>query len=155
MLSYFLITWVVAFFVLCLPLLFMTDKEKEAMRKTKEEISEEFQKKISLSNDEEYYKVLDEHYKEYEKLTKKREDVVFRTTILNTIFLIILPYVIFFEFKNSYYIISLVHLIFFIYLLSSIKLSPGVGDHVTSDSDKFLELIFVGPGKFVVNLAVK
>jgi hypothetical protein len=162
MLSYFLITWVVAFFAFCLPLLFITAKEKEAMRKTYDESIDELIKKYSRqvvfdSNNT----VFEEHKNEYNKLTKKREDILFRTAILNTIFLFILPYVIFFEIKNSYYIISLIYFIFIIFFMRWVILGFGqvMGGLGPSDSDKLInnliDQFFYGPGKFVVNLAVK
>ena len=70
MLSYFLITWVVAFFVLCLPLLFITTKDKEEEKR----IGRGFFQ-IGPSN-------------------PKGQFVATFTTLLNLIFLLILPYII-------------------------------------------------------------
>ena len=183
MLSYFLITWVVAFFVLCLPILFITEKEKKTMNRTYSDIFWEFAKKFDQevlfpSNNKifkdsneyiktfekhsnEYNKALEEHMNEYKKLTKKREDILFRTSRLNMIFLFILPYIIFFEVKNSYYIISLVYLIFIIFFIIIIPLTflaaafGGAGSSNSRFILNLLYLIFYGPGEFVVNLAVK
>ena len=168
MLTYFLITWVVAFFALCIPLLFITAKEKEEMKKTKEENFQEFQKKFSREyyeefekHKDEYYKAYGEHLNEYEKLTKKREDILFRTGWLNMIFLFILPYVIYFKVKNSYYIISLVYFIILILFigLAIIAFGAAMGGVGPSNSMKsiynLIDLIFVGPGELVVKLAVK
>jgi len=168
MLTYFLITWVVAFFALCLPLLFITAKEKEAMRKTNDEIYKEFEKKIPdeyykafEKHKNEYNKILEEHYNEYKKLTKKREDILFRTGRLNMIFLFILPYVIYFKVENSYYIIFLVYFIIIILSIgwAILLLTKAMGGVGPSNLDKLINnlhtLIFVGPGKFVVNLAIK
>jgi preprotein translocase subunit SecG len=171
MLTYFLITWVVAFFALCLPLLFITEKEKEAMRKTKDEIWYEGQKKIPDEYNkeyekykEEYHKIISEHYIEYSKLIKKREDILFRTSMLNFIFLFILPYVIYFKVENSYYIISLLYFIIIILFIGMVLIAlggatMGGGGGEPSYFDKLIynlfTLIFYGPGKFVLNLAVK
>jgi len=71
MLSYFLITWVVAFFVLCLPLLFITEKEKEEERKS----SRGMYGDVIFKN-------------------PKASFVINSTWSLNLLFLIILPYII-------------------------------------------------------------
>jgi hypothetical protein len=71
MLSYFLITWVVAFFALCLPLLFITAKEKEEER----ERSRGMLGFLLFKN-------------------PKTNFVLGSTWLLNLLFLIILPYII-------------------------------------------------------------
>jgi hypothetical protein len=84
MLSYFLITWVVAFFVLCLPLLFITEKEKKAYRYQNWNIPKDernFERIFSLEN-------------EKSKIIEKKNSVVESTGLLNVIFLLILPYII-------------------------------------------------------------
>ena len=169
MLKYFFITWVVAFFVFCLPLLFITTKEKEAMSKIEGKNSKEYRKKVLSEKD------LLNDYEEYNKLSKKRSDILFRTGMLNTIFLIILPYVIAFDFNISFsfYIISLVYLIiplFFVVLFNfpgfffgsktgdfgDFFLIPGVvGSMILVSIYNSLREFIYGPGEYLVNLAIK
>ena len=109
MLSYFLITWVVAFFVaffvLCLPLLFITDKEKKLLESKDTPTTEEYNKL--------FFKVL---------YTKR--NVTLWTGVLNIIFLITLPYIIDadfnFPFHYNTYMICLIIIIFLHVLLTLI-----------------------------------
>ena len=91
MLTYFLITWVVAFFVLCIPLLFITKKEKED------------EKNRSIGSEERNRgDVIDEFLKGFFPKNSKLRFVVNSIFSLNLILLINLPLIILFG-LNSFF----------------------------------------------------
>jgi hypothetical protein len=173
MLTYFLITWVVAFFVFCIPLLFITAKEKEVMKKTESENWEEFRKKKLSKKDLLSMSDFEEFDKEYKRLTRKRKYTLFLTSMLNIIFLIMLHYVIAVDFNISFYNIAMVYSI--IFLLAFVP--PIVSSFFINSNQNFFNsnpvnfayigmiiLFFItnslknfisGPGEYLVNLAIK
>jgi len=166
MLTYFLITWVVAFFVLCLPLLFITAKEKEEMNKTESDSWEEFRKKKLSKKDWLSMNDYEEHRNEYNKLTRKRKYTLFLTSMLNIIFLIMLHYVIAVDFNISFYNIALVYSIIFLLVV----VPPIVSSFFFNSNPAFFSFIgmiilvsitnslrefIYGPGEYLVNLAIK
>jgi len=122
MFIYFLIIWVVAFFALCLPLLFVTEKEKEEERNRPREMYED----IIFKN-------------------SKASFVVNSTTILNLIFLLILPSIIGIDsnFTNFQ--------ILYMYLIILIAGGIFIGEILII----FLLFMPMFPGKYLINLTFK
>jgi len=122
MLTYFLITWVVAFFALCIPLLFIT-KDSETIEK----IYDETYKTNSQGFVETTKPLSEEYYKLRNKVSSITKIVVLLTGFLNLIFLISLPYIIDvdfnFPFHYNTYIICLI-IIILLYIILNL-LYPG------------------------------
>jgi len=99
MLSYFLITWILSFFVLCLPLLFITEKEKEEEKNRSIGYED-----IRPENSEERNRgdAFDEFLKGFFPKNSKLRFVVNSIFSLNLILLINLPLIILFGF-NSFF----------------------------------------------------
>ena len=128
MLSYFLITWVVAFFVFCIPLFFNTTKEKETIKKLYNESYK--------TNSEGFIETIKPLSEEYYKLSRKvdgiKYSVVLLTGFLNLIFLIMLPYIIDTDFNFPFYYSTYkicLFIIIFLYILLNLLYPPKSEGH--------------------------
>jgi hypothetical protein len=102
MLTKFLIIWILSFFVLCLPLLFITEKEKEEERKYKRSYLFIMASPITMN--------------------KKVNFVLNYTYILNLLCLIILPLIIGFSFNFTFLKIFLLYIIYLIIIMLIVTL---------------------------------
>ena len=135
MLTYFLITWVVAFFAFCLPLLFITEKEKEEERNRSK------------------------GYGDIGPKNPKARFVVNSTRILNWIFLFILPYIISIEFNFTNFQLLCGYLITIIFTFIVLPVLNGSAlNNIRSDLGKLiynLTELFIRPGGYLVDLTFK
>ena len=159
MLTKFLITWIVAFFVLCLPLLlFVTTKDREAKIK----MYNESYKTNSDGSTDEIKPLSEEYYKLDKKVNRITAIVMLATSVLNIIFLISLPYIIDtdfnFPFHYNTYVICL-FIIIFLYILLNLLYPPkspaGVPFLITGGGNQLIvSLIAIPfiPGFYIAKL---
>ena len=146
MLTYFFIIWIVLFFALCSPLLFITDKEKKAYRYQSWKTPKD-ERNFNLDN-------------EKSAIDNKLNSVVGSTGLLNAIFLLILPYIIcatldfsFFQIFFTYIIIIIGIIGLFIILISGFGNSKMFG-FLPRLSILFFSLPFL-PGYLLTKLVLR
>ena len=110
MLTYFFIIWIVSFFALCSPLLFITADDKKIYKNRYDTPIDEMN--FSLQNKKDNI---------VQTIDNKKNSVTLSTGVLNIIFLLILPYIICATLDFSFFSIVFIYIIIII-IISGLRI---------------------------------